>query len=161
MKKLLKRSLVIFVFLFMAIQFVSPVKTNPPVDPSREIAAVHPPGPDVSAVLQRSCNDCHSNRTVWPWYSHIAPASWLVTHDVNEGRDALNFSEWAQYNAEKSQKLLGKVCEEARDGEMPVSQYTLLHPHARLTAPDVQVLCSWTVKAAPGAEAAREKDEDD
>lgn len=159
--KLLKQSFIALALLFLVIQLFNPVRRNPPVDPAREIAAIHPLNPEVSAVLQRSCNDCHSNRTAWPWYSHVAPASWLIAHDVNEGRDALNFSEWTSYNSEKSRELLGKVCEEARDRQMPISQYTLVHPQARLTANDVQALCSWTGKIAPGAEAALEKDKDD
>jgi hypothetical protein len=75
--------------------------------------------PEVAAILQRSCNDCHSNRTVWRWYSNVAPASWLVSHDVREGRDALNLSEWTRYAPQKQHKLMEEICEQVTEGEMP------------------------------------------
>lgn len=158
MEKVLKRLSFIVLVLMLAIQFVRPSRTNPPVDPSREITAVHPAPAAVTSALQRSCNDCHSNHTLWPWYSNVAPASWLVAHDVNVGRSALNFSDWSAINAEKKQEAAGKICEEVRDGEMPMRQYVLLHPSARLTASDVQALCSWAQQIAPATGEANEKD---
>jgi len=149
MRKILKVSLLILVLLFIGIQVNRPVRSNPPVDRVKEISAVHPMTPVVSAILQGSCNDCHSNQTVWPWYSNVAPASWLVASDVNNGRDALNFSAWGAYSSEKRQELMGKMCEQVKDREMPLSQYILLHPGARLNASGVQALCSWTQRTAP------------
>jgi hypothetical protein len=159
MRKILKTSVLILVLLFVAIQFVRPLRSNPPVDPDREITAVHPTAPEVTAILQRSCNDCHSNRTVWPWYSNVAPASWLISHDVREGRDALNLSEWARYVPQKQHKLLGEICEQVREGEMPASQYTLLHRQARLTKTDIQSICNWT--GQPAEQEAMNEEEDD
>jgi Haem-binding domain len=101
MLALLKRLAVLLVFILVAVQFFQPARTNPPVDPKRELhahlavdAAVDAA---VATVFERSCNDCHSYRSVWPWYSHVAPVSWLVVSDVNRGRKAVNFSEWAGY----------------------------------------------------------------
>lgn len=88
----------------------------------------------------------------------MAPVSWFVTHDVNAGRSALNFSDWSALRVEKRQESVGKICEEVRDGEMPMSQYVLLHPRARLTPSDVQALCSWAQQIAPSPGEANEKD---
>jgi hypothetical protein len=83
----------------------------------------------------RACFDCHSNETVWPWYSNIAPVSWLVQNDVNEGRGRLNFSEWGRGETE-----IDEVGEVIRRGEMPPSYFVILHPDARLTAAEQEAL---------------------
>ena len=151
-RKTLKAFVLVLGLLFLAIQLVRPSRSNPPVDPAREFSAIHTTTPAVSSLLQRSCGDCHSSKTAWPWYSNVAPASWVVAHDVNDGRDALNLSEWGAYTLEKQQKLTGKMCEEVKDREMPLSQYTFVHPDARLTASDVQTLCSWSREIAGTAQ---------
>ena len=125
------------------IQFIRPAQTNPSVNPHNEISAVVPMNPNVTSILNRSCNDCHSNNTSWPWYSKVAPVSWLVTRDVNEGRRELNLSEWGTYAPQRRSKLLAKMCTEAREGEMPMLAYSVMHPKARLTTSDIQALCSW------------------
>jgi Haem-binding domain len=130
--------------LLAVIQFVRPPRTNPPVDTKREIYSMVPVDSVISGVFSRSCNDCHSNRTIWPWYSHVAPASWLVTYDVNKGRSELNFSEWAKYDAAKKKELLEGICKEVTEGEMPGASYALLHPNAKLSATDVNAICRWT-----------------
>jgi mono/diheme cytochrome c family protein len=83
--------------------------------------------PETRQLARRACLDCHSNETVWPWYSAIAPVSWLVQRDVIEGRGELNFSEW-----DRPQKEAKKAPEETREGEMPPRTYLLAHPEARL-----------------------------
>lgn len=147
MRTWLKRALLVLVVLAAVMQAVRPARTNPPVDPSREITATHSVHPAVAATLERSCHDCHSNRTVWPWYSQVAPASWLLAYDVNEGRSELNFSEWNAYSPKEKQKLLGKICDEVSEGEMPGAPYSFLHPRARLSKPETQAICSWTKEA--------------
>ena len=150
----LKR-IVLAVLVFAAVaQVIRPARTNPPIDPMREIHAALPVDSSVSAILARSCNDCHSNRTVWPWYSQVAPVSWLVAYDVRQGRSKLNFSEWDSHGAEANQKLLEEICSEVRDGEMPGWQYSLLHPESKLSLADTETVCGWT-RTAGGARAAR------
>ena len=85
--------------------------------------------PRTRELAQRACFDCHSNQTSWPWYSWLAPASWLVQYDVVEGRRKLNFSEW-----DRPQKEADEAADEVREGAMPLAPYVVLHPHARLTA---------------------------
>ena len=132
------------VVLLLVIQVLRPSKMNPPIDAKGDITASVEVPSHVVAIFGRACNDCHSNDTVWPWYSNIAPISWLITHDVNEGRREMNFSEWSAYDAEKTGKLRKKMCEEVSEGEMPGFVYTLMHPKAKLTNAEVQEVCRWS-----------------
>jgi hypothetical protein len=125
-------------------QFIRPERSNPPINTSQTIHASLPVDPAVDATFARSCNDCHSNLTVWPWYSNVAPVSWLLVSDVRRGRSNLNFSEWGSYPLEKQQELLKGICAEVSDKEMPGSAYTLMHPAARLTDADTGSICAWT-----------------
>jgi hypothetical protein len=161
MKKWLKLSLITLVALVVAAQAVRPARTNPPVDPQKEITAHMQVDPAVMATLSRACNDCHSNRTEWPWYSNVAPVSWLVAHDVNDGREELNFSEWGASKEKEPGKLLGKICSEVTDGEMPMATYTLIHPQAKLTREEVQNVCRWTNSIASNVSSPAKDDDDD
>lgn len=107
--------------------------TNPPV-----VAEPAWDSPQTRALAQRACFDCHSNETVWPWYSNIAPVSWLVQRDVTEGREKLNFSEWGQRRMRDADEA-GEV---VREGEMPLPIYLLQHPEARLTAVEKEAFAS-------------------
>jgi hypothetical protein len=95
-------------------------------------------------VLERSCYDCHSNETQWPWYSQVAPVSWLVHHDVVEGREHLNFSEWNQLSPDKRDHKLEEIEELVSEGDMPLAYYLPLHPAARLSEADKQAVVSWS-----------------
>jgi hypothetical protein len=128
----------------IGMQLVRPARTNPVAAPSDAIASHVPVPPDVARVLQRSCGDCHSNGTAWPWYTEVAPVSWFVTNHVTDGRRHLNYQEWGRYDSEKQQRLLKKTCEEVRSGGMPVGSYLWIHRDARLTEADVNAICAWT-----------------
>lgn len=125
-------------------QFFGPAKTNPAADPSQSIDTRLQVTPPVAAMLGRSCNDCHSNKTRWPWYSNVAPVSWFVIGHVNEGRENLNFSEWGRYTQRDVDGLLKQICREVKAGAMPLSSYTPLHSGSKLSAEDVKTLCDWT-----------------
>ena len=128
----------------LGIQLVGPERTNPPVS-ARERLEAHGSIPaDVAATLRRACYDCHSNETRWPWYARLAPVSWAVVSDVNEGRERLNFSNWGAYHRLERADLLDESCGTARRGEMPLRAYTLTHREARLATADVEALCAWT-----------------
>jgi hypothetical protein len=146
--------LAVVVVLAVAAQLFQPRPSNPPIDPARTLQARLNVPPDVSAILDRSCRDCHTHATTWPWYAHVSPVSWLVVSDVNEGRDHLNLSEWAKYDARRADHELDEICEHVRDGEMPLGSYTLLHPDAKLSADDVRVICAWTERMRSSAEGA-------
>ena len=142
MTRFVTRTLIVGVALFGVIQVVRPEKTNPPVDPAQTLQAQFGESHPAVSVVGRACKDCHTNETSWPWYSHVAPVSWLVTHDVEEGREAVNFSSWSSYSEEQKTKLMKKLCEEVSEGEMPMSTYTFLHPDAKLSATDVRAICA-------------------
>ena len=94
MSKRLKQSIVVFVVIVAAAQLVRPGRANPPIEVSRTIQAHVSTSSGLAAILDRSCRDCHSNSTVWPWYTQVAPVSWLMAYGVAKGRNAINFSEW-------------------------------------------------------------------
>jgi hypothetical protein len=129
---------------FVASQFYRPAKTNPVTDASRSIESRLQVTPQVAAILDRSCNDCHSNKTRWPWYSNVAPVSWFVIDHVNHGRRHLNFSDWARYTPRDTDGMLREICQEVTAGAMPLSSYTPMHPGSELSPDDVKVLCDWT-----------------
>src|ERR1700682_3776420 len=121
-----KRIALALVVVFLLAQFVQPKRTNPPVVPSRSLEAHVQVPHDVLPILKRSCGDCHSSETVWPWYSHVAPVSWLVADDVNTARSHINFQDWeAQVNASEGKEHLGLICKEIRDGSMPPRNYRI------------------------------------
>jgi len=99
--------------------------------------------PSVRQVLLTKCADCHSENTHWPAYSHVAPASWLIERDVHEGRSHLNLSEWQHYSAEDQATLLNRIAAEVRSGQMPVKRYLVLHPQARLSPEEQQLVYDW------------------
>lgn len=99
--------------------------------------------PEVYRILRRSCFDCHSYETRWPWYAWVAPASWLVTADVAEARVKMNFSDWGTLGAGAQRRRVRKIVEEVEDGEMPMWQYTLLRPGARLSDSEIATLRKW------------------
>jgi hypothetical protein len=144
LKNLIKLSVLAVAVLFVSVQFVQPNKTNPPVMQSRAIESHVRVTPQVAAIFERACKDCHSHQTEWPWYSQVAPVSWYVTDHVNEGREHLNFSEWSAYDHEQADWLLGAMCMTAERGRMPLSSYTRMHHSAKLSTLDVQTLCAWS-----------------
>lgn len=123
--------------VFLLIQAVPVRRSNPPV--SAEVEAPE----EVRAVLRRSCYDCHSHEVRRPWYAYVAPGSWLVEHDVNEGREHLNFSTWDRYDARARARLKEEIGEEVVGGTMPLWYYLPLHPKSRLSAQDREVLRRW------------------
>ena len=141
--KVLKWLVIVIASLFLVVQFIRPARTNPPVDESQTIQAhTHMP-PQVSAILDRSCRDCHSNKTVWPWYTNVAPISWFIVNHVNGGRHMMNLSEWGRLERDRQGKKLTQMCDEVTDGVMPLSTYTPLHPGSKLTPSEVKTLCDW------------------
>jgi hypothetical protein len=127
--------LIVVLCLFIIVigmQFIPVDRANPSV--TREIQW---DSPETRALAQRACFDCHSNETTWPWYSKIAPVSFLVAGHVKEGRESLNFSTWDQASVD-----IDEIQEVISEGEMPLSDYLLMHPSARLTDAEKQQLIS-------------------
>jgi hypothetical protein len=134
----LKKVLIIIVIILIAIQFIPVNKTNPPVT-----AGLNAPA-ELMSVFKKSCYDCHSHETVWPWYSNIVPVSLLIINDVNEGRGHLNFSEWENLSRKNKAKLKEEIWEEIEKGGMPLGKYILLHPEAELNQKDKDLIKEWS-----------------
>jgi len=96
------------------------------------------------AVIQRACQNCHSQNTKWPWYSHVAPVSWLLARDVQQARSHMNLSRWQEYSSEERLGLLSEIGSAVRNREMPKQRYLLLHPEARLTDKERLQIYAWT-----------------
>jgi hypothetical protein len=147
MKKVLKIVAVILFVAFVGIQFNRPNRTNPPINQSETLEASNEVPNHIEKILKRSCKDCHSNETVYPWYSNVAPISWQVVDHIRVGRDELNFSIWNTYSKERKERKLGQICEEVESGEMPHNQYLWIHREAILSDADKKALCDWTKTA--------------
>ena len=128
----------IIVVIAVGIQLIPVNRTNPPV--TGEIKAPE----EVMAILHRSCFDCHSNETKWPWYSYVAPASWLVAKDVRDGRGHINFSEWADYNSKQKEHKQEECGEMVAIGEMPLWFYVPLHLDSEMIPKDIEIILAWS-----------------
>ena len=125
--------------LLLALQIVPIDRDNPPV-------GFDMPAPSaVKSILKRSCYDCHSHETTWPWYGYVAPASWLLAYNVAEARSELNLSTWKAYRPDKRRRLLRDALEEIEEASMPPWEYLLMHGEARLSEKEREILRDWIV----------------
>src|SRR5512143_2772411 len=150
MSKRLKQAAVVFVAVFAAAQLVRPERANPPTDVNRTIQSHMGTTNGVAAVVDRACRDCHTNATVWPAYTQVAPLSWLMAYAVTEGRKTVNFSDWAAYMPEQQRNLLAQSCQDMTEGKMP-GAYTLLRPETRLSVQDIETVCTAARQAETNA----------
>ncbi len=144
MKRVLKIVLGLFALTFIGIQFVPVERTNP------SVIADFDGDPGIEALLRRACYDCHSNETHWPWYSAVAPASWSIVEHVDHGREELNFSLWGRMPRTQQDHKREECWEEVESGEMPHSGYVPLHPDARLSPEDLELLKAWATAPSEG-----------
>lgn len=148
MKKVLKIIAIIVVFVIIGMQFIRIDKTNPPINPAEILEASNQVPENIQAIFKRSCDDCHSNKTVYPFYSYIAPISWKLDEHIKDGRKKMNFSVWQTYENRKKRKKLEEICEEIETNEMPMSQYLIVHWDAKLSDNDKKIICDWTKSEA-------------
>jgi hypothetical protein len=142
-KKFLRIAGIVLVLAFAGMQFIRPERTNPPVDPAiGGLQQLHA-DPAVEKLLRVACFDCHSHETEWPWYSSVAPSSWLVARDVKAGRKHLNFSLWGKYSQDRKLVALKDIMEQVSSGEMPYPPYVLLHSGARLDSSSRSTIVTW------------------
>jgi hypothetical protein len=142
--KITKWLAIIVACLFILLQLKRPARTNPVSESSQSIEAHVQMTPQVKEILDRSCRDCHSNNTKWPWYTNVAPVSWFIVDDVNQGRERLNLSEWGRMDRDRKDKKLRQICDEVEDSAMPLPSYLRMHPNAKLSEQDKKTLCDWT-----------------
>jgi hypothetical protein len=140
----LKVVLVILFLIFAGLQFLRPNFVNPPIIESNTLESDLNVPNEVNAILQRSCKDCHTNKTNYPWYANIQPIGWYLANHIEEGRRELNFSEWKNFSNQRKRRKLKEICEEVESREMPLRSYLLVHREAWLSDEDIRILCEWT-----------------
>ena len=142
-KSILARLILGFVLVLAVAQFIRPDRTNPHVDATQALDGGGRVPAQVVAVLKRSCYDCHSHNTVWPWYTNITPISWAIAGHVTDGRRALDFSQWQSLPAARRIRTLEGIARMVKFGRMPLASYLLLHRDAKLSAQDTTIVTYW------------------
>lgn len=123
--------------IFLGLQAVPVDRSNPPV-----VSDFTGPA-EIKTLMVAKCYDCHSNETVWPWYSYVAPMSWSISDHVIEGRKELNFSKWGDYSADKKEEKIGEIYDEILDEYMPLPNYLLLHPETKVSEEEFELVELW------------------
>lgn len=141
-----KKLLIGFVILFLAAQFIQPRQNEGNASSLKDITHAVTVPQDILTILKRSCYDCHSNHTSYPWFDRISPASWLVANHIKEGKIELNFTEFGNYSAKKQLHKLKEIRETVEKGEMPLKSYLVLHREAGLTDTQKSMLLDWAKK---------------
>jgi hypothetical protein len=129
------------------IQFFQIDRTNPPINAADTLEAAVSVPPDISMILGRSCNDCHSNKTTYPWYSYLQPSGWFLKSHIDDGRRELNFSQFNTYAARRKRRKLEEICSEVREGHMPLPSYLWVHRSAAVAPSEIEAICDWANKA--------------
>jgi hypothetical protein len=137
MRKWIKRLGLAFIVALIAVQFVPVNRTNPTVEGKPLMSA------ELEPVVRRACYDCHSNETRWPWYTGVAPISFLIARDVQEGRRELNFSTWNGYDERRKARKLNEIVKEVERGTMPPWYYVPVNPDARLSPAEQELIVRW------------------
>src|SRR5215213_756440 len=144
MKRVLKIIVVVLFVAFIVVQFIRPDMTNPPVVPEQTLEASTQLPENVKTILSRSCADCHTNSTVYPWYAQISPFSWFLAEHIKDGRRELNFSEWASFENRRKKRKLEEICEQVETREMPLPSYLWIHWDAKMSDEEIRIVCDWT-----------------
>jgi heme-binding protein len=141
--KIMKKILIAIAVLLVVIQFIRPAKNEGTVEGPTDITHTVAVIPEVQNILQKACNDCHSNHTEYPWYYNIQPVAWWLANHVKDGKRHLNFSEFTTYKTKRKLKKLKEIKEEVEDGEMPMDSYLWMHGNAKLTETEKASLYKW------------------
>jgi hypothetical protein len=145
MKKFFKRLFLLLLAAFIIIQFFRPAKNISSGISANDITTKYAVPQDVQTILKTSCYDCHSNNTVYPWYSNIQPVAWWLDDHVKEGKRELNFSEFATYRIGRQYRKLEEINEEVKENKMPLESYTIVHGDAKLSEQQKLSLANWVV----------------
>lgn len=139
-----KKIFIAFAVVLVLIQFLRPAKNVSSTKSSADISTVYRVPEEVNLILEKACNDCHSNNTIYPWYAEVQPVAWWLNNHVNEGKGELNFSEFATYTPARQYHKLEEIKEVIDEGEMPLGSYTVIHTNAKLTDAEMQTLTAWS-----------------
>jgi hypothetical protein len=141
--KRFKTILLVLLLIVVVIQFFHPKRNISTAASPNDISALYPMKSEVDIILKKACNDCHSNNTRYPWYANIQPVAWWLNDHVRDGKRGLNFNEFATYPLRRQYRKLEEIKEQVKEGEMPLSSYTLIHTDANLTAGEKASLTNW------------------
>lgn len=144
----LKRILWIILALILIIQLIPNNLPEVTLDNPKDIFANNEVPNGIEKIIKTTCYDCHSNETVYPWYSYVAPVSFLISKDTREGRSELNFSEWENLDKIEKAEMLDEIAEEVEEGEMPMKIYPLTHPDAKLSDAQRNEIVIWAEEMA-------------
>ena len=139
---------------FIVLQFFRIDKTNPAVVQAETLEASVAVPPDISLIIGKSCSDCHTNQTQYPWYSNVQPAAWMLKSHIDEGRQKLNFSIWKTYELKRRSRKFEQICEQVESKEMPLPSYLWIHRDAILSDSDGKALCDWAKQEKEKVDAA-------
>lgn len=147
MKSPKKLILIVLLLIFIVIQFFRPEKNNGELVTERHISKAFAVSDDINKILNKACNDCHSNKTDYPWYSHVQPVAWWLAGHINDGKRHLNFSEFTGYSLKKQYHKLEEIIEMVKSEEMPLQSYTLIHTSSKLTEAEKSQIITWAENA--------------
>lgn len=147
MKKVLKATLVILLIVLIVIQFFRPAGNAAPEIAANQIEASYWVPTEVKQVLKVSCYDCHSNTTVYPWYSNVQPVAWFLSNHIADGKREVNFSEFSTYSLSRQYKKFKEIGEQIKTDEMPLFSYTLIHRDALLNPKQKLLLQNWAASS--------------
>ena len=140
---MIKKILIVLLLVLVVIQFIRPAKNADNTVTAKDVTVLYTVPDSVQLILQKACYDCHSNNTHYPWYSRIQPGAWYMAEHIKKGKEELNFSEFGDYSVRRQRNKFRAMAGQVKDGEMPLSSYTLIHRNAVLSPEDKQVLIAW------------------
>jgi len=143
MKKFIKYFVIFIIVALVVIQFFRPDKTVATSMTADDINKKMQIPANIQGIFKRSCYDCHSNETKWPWYSAVAPVSWVIADDITKGRAKMNFSEWGKMKESKQEQRLSDICEQIKEDKMPLPKYLLLHKDNTLSKAEKDTIYGW------------------
>lgn len=141
-----KKLLLAILVIFIGIQFFRPARNQSTAISANDVSQHYNVPANITDILKRSCNDCHTNNTVYPWYSNVQPVTWWLQNHINEGKRELNFSEFGSYTPKKQDHKMEEFIEQIEKDEMPLNSYLWIHHDAKLSADDKQALIDWAKK---------------
>ena len=143
---MLKKIILFLIAAFIISQFYRPKENRSSETPASDFLEVTNANSDISAMIKNSCYDCHSNNTNYPWYSKVAPVSWMMAHHVDEGKEELDFSKWSTFSAKRKKKKIKEMIDELKEREMPLKMYLPMHSEAKLSDAQINELITWLKK---------------
>ncbi|QNM84702.1 heme-binding domain-containing protein [Polaribacter pectinis] len=144
--KILKKILVFLLILLVVAQFFGPEKNDGNIETVNTFLAETNPPADVKKILETTCFDCHSDKTIYPWYNSITPVNYWLNDHIKDGKKHLNFSKWSEYSLKRKEHKMDELHEEVEKGEMPLESYTYTHSDANLTPEQIAAVVAWGKK---------------